>query len=98
MPLGAWSFRAVGTVWELVGWGLLIVVKDWVWHGVARGFGGAAFLWAWDGGLSVGVHIRYLRHGDLGFRPYGGSLWKSPKVSKGLLPQHSAPRLGSVCP
>src|SRR5471032_1581883 len=33
-----------------------------------------------------------------GFRPYGGSLWKSPKVTKGLLPHHSAPRLGSVCP
>ncbi|HEC54141.1 MAG TPA: nucleoid-structuring protein H-NS, partial [Gammaproteobacteria bacterium] len=23
---------------------------------------------------------------------------KSPKVTKGLLPHHSAPRLGSVCP
>ena len=37
-------------------------------------------------------------NGDLRFRPYGGSLWKSPKVSKGLLPQHSVPRLGSACP
>ncbi len=58
-----------------------------------------------DGGLwadqylgSDRVHIRYLGHGHLGFRPYGGSLWKSPKVTKGLLPHHSAPRLGSVCP
>ena len=65
MPLGAWSFRAVGTVWELAGWGLLIVVKGWVWHGVAQGFEGAAFLWElaclrWR---FVGVHIRYLGNG-----------------------------------
>ncbi|CRM76906.1 hypothetical protein [Pseudomonas sp. 31 R 17] len=58
-----------------------------------------------DGGLrtdqDVGsdrVHIRFCGHGHLGFRPDGGSLWKSPKVTKGLLPHHSAPRLGSVCP
>ncbi|CAI8832019.1 hypothetical protein EMIT0357P_20022 [Pseudomonas marginalis] len=44
------------------------------------------------------VHIRCCGNGGLGFRPDGGSLWKSPKVSKGLLPHHSAPRLGSVCP
>ena len=43
-------------------------------------------------------HIRYLGDGGYGFRPYGGSLWKSPKVTKGLLPHHSAPRPGSVCP
>src|SRR5471032_1715962 len=43
-------------------------------------------------------HIRCLGDGCFGFRPYGGSLWKSPKVTKGLLPHHSAPRLGSVCP
>ncbi len=58
-----------------------------------------------DGGLWAGrdvgsdrVHIHYLGNGHLGFRPDGGSLWKSPKVTKGLLPHHSAPRLGSVCP
>ena len=44
------------------------------------------------------VHIRCCGNGGLGFRPDGGSLWKSPKVSKGLLPHHSVPRLGSVCP
>ena len=44
------------------------------------------------------VHIRFFGNGGLWFRPYGGSLWKSPKVTKGLLPHHSAPRLGSVCP
>jgi len=44
------------------------------------------------------VHIRYLGNGGLWFRPYGGSLSKSAKVTKALLPQHSAPRLGSVCP
>src|SRR5471030_2454882 len=43
-------------------------------------------------------NIRCLGDGGYGFRPYGGSLWKSPKVTKGLLPHHSAPRLGSVCP
>ncbi len=58
-----------------------------------------------DGGLradqDVGldrVHIHFCGNGCLGFRPDGGSLWKSPKVTKGLLPHHSAPRLGSVCP
>ncbi len=44
------------------------------------------------------VHIHSCGNGLLGFRPDGGSLWKSPKVTKGLLPHHSAPRLGSVCP
>ena len=43
------------------------------------------------------VHIRYLGNGRYGFRPYGGSLLNSAKVSKTLLPHHSAPRLGSVC-
>ena len=44
------------------------------------------------------VHIRFCGNGHLGFRPDGGSLLKSAKVSKTLLPHHSAPRLGSVCP
>ena len=44
------------------------------------------------------VHIRYLGNGHLGFRSDSGSLLKSAKVSKTLLPHHSAPRLGSVCP
>ena len=47
---------------------------------------------------SLGVHIRYLGNGFDWFRPYGGSLLNSAKVSKTLLPHHSAPRLGSVCP
>ncbi|MGF6558127.1 hypothetical protein ABIA48_004507 [Pseudomonas sp. S30_BP2TU TE3576] len=34
----------------------------------------------------VGVHIRCCGHGRLWFRSYSGSLWKSPKVTKGLLP------------
>ncbi|SDU01386.1 hypothetical protein SAMN04490197_2004 [Pseudomonas orientalis] len=69
------------------------------------GRGGATIRLAPDGGLWVGqyfgsdqVHIHYLGNGHLGFRPYGGSLLKSAKVSKTLLPHHSAPRLGSVCP
>ena len=53
---------------------------------------------AWQSTQLDRVHIRYLGNGHLGFRPDGGSLWKSPKVTKGLLPHHSAPRLGSVCP
>ena len=44
------------------------------------------------------VHIHYLGNGHLGFRSDSGSLLKSAKVSKTLLPHHSAPRLGSVCP
>ena len=44
------------------------------------------------------MYIRYLGNGGLWFRPYGGSLLRSAKVSKTLLPHHSAPRLGSVCP
>ena len=65
MPLGAWSFRGFGTVWELALWELLIVVNGWMWHGVAQGFEEAVFLWElaclrWR---SVGVHIRYLGNG-----------------------------------
>ncbi|AZE90550.1 Threonine synthase [Pseudomonas orientalis] len=58
-----------------------------------------------DGGLradqdagSDRVHIRFCGNGHLGFRSYSGSLLKSAKVSKTLLPHHSAPRFGSVCP
>ncbi|AZE95803.1 Threonine synthase [Pseudomonas orientalis] len=50
-----------------------------------------------DAGLDR-VHIRFCGNGCLGFRSYSGSLLKSAKVSKTLLPHHSAPRLGSVCP
>ncbi|ATN12162.1 hypothetical protein CRN80_22135 [Pseudomonas sp. FDAARGOS_380] len=53
---------------------------------------------AWQSTQLDRVHIRYLGNGRLGFRPDGGSLLKSAKVSKTLLPHHSAPRLGSVCP
>ena len=48
--------------------------------------------------FSVCVHIHCCGNGHLGFRPYGGSLWRSAKVSKTLLPYHSVPRLGSACP
>ncbi|CRM73643.1 hypothetical protein [Pseudomonas sp. 31 R 17] len=58
-----------------------------------------------DDGLGAGrdvgldrVHIRFCGNGCYGFRFYSGSLLKSAKVSKTLLPHHSAPRLGSVCP
>ncbi len=44
------------------------------------------------------VHIHCCGNGRLGFRSDSGSLLKSAKVSKTLLPHHSAPRLGSVCP
>ena len=49
-------------------------------------------------GFGGWVHIRYLGDSRLWFRSYSGSLLKSAKVSKTLLPHHSAPRLGSVCP
>ncbi|AZE98104.1 Threonine synthase [Pseudomonas orientalis] len=69
------------------------------------GRGGATIRLAPDGGLradqDVGldrVHIRFCGNGCYGFRFYSGSLLKSAKVSKTLLPHHSAPRLGSVCP
>jgi hypothetical protein len=41
-------------------------------------------------------HIRCLGNGGLWFRSYSGSLWKSPKVTKGLLPLSfgASPRLG----
>src|SRR5476651_1509554 len=45
-----------------------------------------------------GVHIRCCGQGRYWFRSYSGSLLNSAKVSKTLLPHHSAPRLGSVCP
>ncbi|AZE68489.1 hypothetical protein SAMN05216475_0799 [Pseudomonas synxantha] len=46
----------------------------------------------------VGVHIHCCGNGRLWFRSYSGSLLKSAKVTKTLLPHHSAPRPGSVCP
>ncbi|CAN2980251.1 conserved hypothetical protein [Pseudomonas sp. PM2] len=53
---------------------------------------------AWQSTQLDWVHIRSCGNGHLGFRPDGGSLLKSAKVSKTLLPHHSAPRSGSVCP
>ncbi|CAI8767943.1 hypothetical protein EMIT0P44_180095 [Pseudomonas sp. IT-P44] len=43
-----------------------------------------------------GVHIHFCGNGCYWFRPYGESLWKSPKVTKGLLPLSfgASPRLG----
>ena len=48
--------------------------------------------------LWVCVHIHCCGNGGYWFRPYGGSLSKSAKVTKALLPHHSVPRLGSACP
>ncbi len=53
---------------------------------------------AWQSAQLDCVHIHCCGNGYLGFRPDGGSLLNSAKVSKTLLPHHSAPRLGSVCP
>ena len=44
------------------------------------------------------MYIRFFGNGYFWFRPYGGSLLKSAKVTKTLLPHHSVPRLGSACP
>ena len=52
----------------------------------------AGFFW-----VECGVYIRFFGNDCLGFRPYGGSLSKSAKVTKALLPHHSVPRLGSAC-
>ncbi|OOW06353.1 hypothetical protein MF6394_04440 [Pseudomonas sp. MF6394] len=53
---------------------------------------------AWQSTPLDCVYIHSCGNGHFGFRPDGGSLLKSAKVSKTLLPHHSAPRLGSVCP
>ena len=53
---------------------------------------------AWQATQLDWVYIHCCGNGYLGFRPDGGSLLNSAKVSKTLLPHHSAPRLGSVCP
>ena len=47
-------------------------------------------------GLFDGVHIHSCGNGHLGFRSYSGSLWKSAKVTKALLPLSfgASPRLG----
>ncbi len=68
------------------------------WPKCGRGLAPDGGLWADQYLGSDRVHIHYLGNGYLGFRPDGGSLLKSAKVSKTLLPHHSAPRLGSVCP
>ena len=49
-----------------------------------------------------GVYIRCCGNGHLGFRPYGGSLLKSPEAgpvesNQNASAHHSVPRLGSAC-
>ncbi|WP_146013534.1 MULTISPECIES: hypothetical protein [unclassified Pseudomonas] len=46
----------------------------------------ASFGIGW-GAILGGVYIRYMGNGGNWFRPYGGSLLNSAKVSKTLLPQ-----------
>ncbi len=53
---------------------------------------------AWQSTQLDCVHIHSCGNGHLGFRSDSGSLLKSAKVSKTLLPHHSAPRSRSVCP
>ena len=58
---------------------------------------------AWQSAQLDCVHIHCCGNGDLGFRLTAGHFGKAgmpaqPKVTKGLLPHHSAPRWGSVCP
>ena len=50
--------------------------------------------WGWGWGS---VYIHFFRHGCYWFRSYSGLLGKAPS-NQTLLPHHSAPRLGSVCP
>jgi len=51
---------------------------------------------AWQATQLDCVHIHCCGNGRLGFRPDGVLLLKSAKVSKTLLPHHSAPRLRSA--
>ncbi len=51
--------------------------------------------WDWDWDWCV---YPFFCNGHLGFRSYSGSLSKSAKVTKALMPHHSVPRLGSACP
>ncbi len=58
---------------------------------------------AWQPTLLYRVHIHSCGNGHLGFRLTAGHFRKAgmpaqTKVTKALLPHHSAPRLGSVCP
>ncbi|WP_443694364.1 hypothetical protein [Pseudomonas sp.] len=48
------------------------------------------------GGCWGGGYIRFFGNGGYWFRPYGGSLWKSPKVTIRALapPLGASPRLG----
>jgi hypothetical protein len=43
------------------------------------------------------VHIHCCGNGHLWFRPYGDSLFQTPKRKQKALPHHSVPRLGSAC-
>src|SRR3989344_8430916 len=45
----------------------------------------------------VGVHIHCCDNGHLWFRPYGDSLFQTPKRKQKAVPHHSVPRLGSAC-
>ena len=45
-----------------------------------------------------GVHIHCCGNGRYWFRPYGESLFQTPKRNQKALPHHSVPRLGSACP
>ena len=60
------------------------------------------FRGSWWVSLSVGietserVHIHFCGNGGLWFRSYSGSLSKSAKVTKALMPHHSAPSLSEV--
>ena len=52
--------------------------------------------WACPRWRFVGGRIRDLGNGDLGFRPYGGSLWKSRNVGPAQSNQRAlAPPLGT---
>ncbi len=42
-----------------------------------------------------GIHIRCCGHGGLGFRPYGGSLWKIRKPAQSKVTKTLRPPLGA---
>ena len=55
--------------------------------------------WVGLGWVGLGwVNIHCCGNGGWRFRPYGESLFQTPKRNQKALPHHSVPRLGSACP
>ena len=73
-----------GHLWVMLGFGIW-----WGLRGRVGSTGGATF-------AAAGVHIHFCGNGRFGFRPYGESLFQTPKRNQKASPQRPAPRLGSA--